>query len=127
MAQVKFGVCPDEFAPRVGLIPTFFGLFTPLDKPQCRGGEFRRRRDVTPGRYGTGDPGVVSCEVDPFGVPVPYKGGFDTLQTEQGAIRLPKDDTESWDPMFNPTVCELNVLPLADTRMRALSDRYYNR
>lgn len=128
MAQVKFGTCLNEFAARPDLQPGFFGRFTPRDAPRCIGyAEEKRRKDVRPGQYGTGTPSISSHQRDPWGVPVKYQGAYDTVQTEQGPIKLTQDDTEGWDLTFLPSVSMLNVAPLMDTRMRGLSDRYYNR
>ena len=128
MAQVKFGICLDEFATRPDLQPGFFGTFTPRDAPRCLGyAEEKRRKDVKPGQYGTSTPSIISHQRDPWGVPVRYEGSYATVQTEQGPIKLTNDDTEGWDETFIPSVSVLNVAPLTDTRMRALSDRYYNR
>ena len=128
MAQVKFGVCVDQFAPRPHLVPGFFGTFEPREHPPCMpGGEEKRRKDVKPGHYGKGTPSIQSQQRDPWGVPITYRGGYDTVQTEQGPIKLSKDDTEGWDDTFLPSVSVLEVAPLMDTRMRALSDRYYHR
>jgi hypothetical protein len=128
MAQVKFGVCVNEFAPRPDLVPTFIGTFEPWDQPRCVGkDEEKRRNDVKPGQYGTGTPSILSIQRDPWGVPLRYNGGYDIVQTEQGPIKLSKDDTVGWDDTFLPTVSILNMAPLMDNRMRPLSDRYYKR
>jgi hypothetical protein len=129
MAQVKFGVCVNEFAPRPDLQPGFFGTFVPRDAPRCLGTDMeeKRRKDVPRARYATGEPAITSHQRDPWGVPLKYEGAYDTVQTEQGAIRLTRDDTEGWDVSFIPSVSLLNAVPMQDTRMRSLSDRYYNR
>lgn len=128
MAQVKFGVCVDEFAPRPDLQPSFIGSFVPLDAPRCLGtdAEEKRRKDVRRANYASGIPAIESHQRDPWGVPVKYEGAYDTVETEQGAIKLTKDDTEGWDRTFIPSVAMLNVVPLQDSRMRSLSDRYYS-
>ena len=126
MAQVKFGTCINEFASRPDLQPSFFGNFVPRDAPLClSNGEEKRRKDVKPGQYGKGTPALESVQRDPWGVPLRYDGAFDEVQTEQGPIKLSKDDTEGWDQTFLPTVSLLNTAPFTDTRMRPLSDRYY--
>lgn len=126
MAQVKFGTCVDELAPRPDLQPGFFGNFVPRDAPPClSNGEEKRRKDVRPSQYGNGTPSIQSYQRDPWGVPLRYDGAFDEVQTEQGPIRLPIDDTGGWNPRFLPSVSLLNIVPFTDNRMRALSDRYY--
>ena len=129
MAQVKFGSCLDEFAPRPDLQPGFFGTFVPLDAPRClgTGAEEKRRKDVKAANYASGVPAIESQQRDPWGVPVKYEGAYDTVQTEQGPIKLSRDDTEGWDTTFTPSVSMLTAAPMQDSRMRSLSDRYYNR
>ena len=129
MAQVKFGVCLNEFAPRPDLQPGFFGTFVPRDAPLClgTGAEEKRRKDVKPARYASGEPAIVSHQRDPWGVPVKYEGAYDRVETEQGAIKLTRDDTEGWDTLFIPSVSMLTAAPMQDSRMHSLSDRYYNR
>lgn len=128
MAQVKFGACIDEFAARPDLQPRFFGSFTSPEPPRCVGQlEEKRRKDVKPGAYGTGTPSIGSVQRDPWGVPLKYDGSHESVMTEQGPIELPNSSTEGWDKMFNPSVSLLNAVPWFDSRMRPLSDRYYNR
>ena len=126
MAQVRFGVCVDEFAKRPHLVPRFVGGFTARDPPRCYiGQEERRRKDVTPSQYGTGTPSIEAIAFDPWGVPEKYKGGYIGIETPEGMINLTVDSSEAYDPTFMPTVSMLNAVPYFDTRMRALSDRYY--
>ena len=126
MAQVKFGVCVDEFAPKPTLVPRFLGSFTARDAPVCfLGGEEKRRKDVLPSQYGKGTPTISSISYDPWGVPETYTGKHEMVPTEEGSIKLTVDSVESYDPIFQPTVSLLNLLPFTDSRMRSLSDRYY--
>ena len=127
MAQIKFGYCLDEFAPRPDLIPPWVGdRFVPLDDPRCKGTkEEVRRKDVRPSAYGSGTPSISSVQFDPWGVPVKYDGGHVQVETEQGPIKLSRDDTEGWNETFLPSISLLTVAPYMDTRMRVLSDRYY--
>lgn len=128
MAQLKFGNCVNEFAPRPDLQPSFIGQFVARDAPRCLGdAEEKRRKDVKVANYGSGEPAISSHQRDPWGVPVKYEGAYDRVETEEGAIKLPKDDTESWDASFIPSVFMLKVAPMYDSRMHSLSDRYYNR
>ena len=128
MAQVKFGVCLNEFSARPQLTPRFSGPYTPLLQPRCMAGwEERRRRDVAPAKYGSGIPSVRSVAFDPWGVPIAYEGEYTALMTEQGPINLSKIPSESFDTTFMPTSAMLQLAPYTDSRMLYLSDRYYNR
>ena len=127
MAQIRSSDCglrptnPRPYLAEGFLLPQF----TPMDKPRCLGKEFKRRNDVTPGQFGKGVPTVRNPHSDPYGYAEPYSGGFVTLPTEQGPIRLPTDNPLSWDKHYLPTTTELELAPYLDSRMPLISDRYF--
>ncbi len=48
---------------------------------------------------------------------------MDRIMTEQGPIYIGRGNTT--DISFTPTISQLDLLPLLDTRRTAISDRYY--
>ena len=61
MAQIGFGYCLDQFAPRPDLQPDFYGSFVPRNEPRCLGLlEEKRRKDVKPAQFGNGIPAIGS-------------------------------------------------------------------
>lgn len=57
------------------------------------------------------------------GLPSVDSRPMDRIMTEQGPIYIGRGNTT--DISFTPTISQLDLLPLLDTRRTAISDRYY--
>ena len=131
MSQVKFGTCIST-GPRPYLIPNEYpGYFTPSIPPPCKS----NGRPVIDGRaelhsqstkYARGTPTMdqMAGTDNLVGIAAPFKGEYDLMQTQEGAVYLPRMPVQRTGYM--PSVTDLLALPYTGSRFSGISDRYYN-
>lgn len=130
MAQVKFGNCV-RYGPRPNLVPSQYpGYFTPSLAPSCKlerpyvDGQATLHSKRT--NYAKGSPVMSHLEGTDnlVGIASKHTGDFETVQTQEGPVVLPKMGPQRTGYM--PTTAQLNALPYTDSRFTGISDRYYN-
>lgn len=123
--QHRFGTCLDEFAERPSLIPRFHGRLTQVPRALCRGDDPPRRPDRMKQQYGTGTASMVSTEIDDtHGVVKVKNDAYESFQTSEGVIKLPK--LAPARKGYMPTASTLDFLTHTQgSRLPAHPPRYY--
>ena len=102
----------------------FLGRMTADIRPLCIDNEGKRRKDIKQ-KYGGG---VPECKYEEhnweYGLAQEHKHPTENIPTPQGPICI-RFGGSRMTQRFIPTSGELDAAPYVDTRMRALSDRYY--
>jgi len=128
MTQVSS--CAPRSLFRPDLTERFDDVITPEPQVHYPYRETPRRADGLLPTFGTGIPTSNSHKVDIHGVPQKPRMGslnglYETVQTMQGSVKLPK---ESEQPQYVPTVAALDFLTHHQgTRLSSLPRRYFHR
>ena len=123
MAQVRFGHCVPNFAPRPDTSIAPIGALTQDPRARGHGDGEPRREDRRKQQYGNGVPRANSARVDTWGVGLGGSRQYEEFATSEGSVKLPVE-AEPWQ--YTPSIETLEFLTHTQgTRLQPPHARYF--